>query len=191
MSTTVLEWSHLQYVADLTEKLTVQLSANEAECAALAKRLEILGVNALSATVTITPEFAGTRYQVTGNLHASVIQTCIRTAKPVTSEVLGEVEGFYADKEGTLSFARAKKKRAEDEGDQPNFVDESEDPEALENGAIELGELVAQSLALAINPYPVSPDAPNPIGDEAGEKVRVDNPFAILSQLRDFVGEDK
>ena len=60
-------------------------------------------------------------------------------------------------------------------------------PEPIRNGHIDLGELAAEHLALALNPYPRAPDAaipaefsPEPDAEEAVE--RPINPFSILKK---------
>lgn len=188
MSTPAPEWQHPVHVADFEKTGSVKIEAGEAERAALATRFVIPAVKSLKADLTITPE-AG-RFHVYGDLSADVTYRCIRTDVLFDETVESPVEGWFMDKEGTLSFAKARKKRADEEGDQPNFMEESDDPEPLENGQIDLGELAAQTLALALDLYPVSPDAPEP-ADDAAEPARVDNPFAVLGQLRAFMGDDE
>lgn len=184
------EWPHRVRVLDLERPETHELNATSAQCDAVAVRLDVPAIAALSARITVTPETHLGRYVVTGTALARLTRQCVRTGVLFETEQTAEIEGYYGDKKEIVSFAQAKKKRAESEGDQPNFVDESEDPEPLDDGGIDLGELAVQSLSLALNPYPVSPDAPPPVEPLEGEKVRVENPFAILGQLREFMDED-
>ena len=56
-----------------------------------------------------------------------------------------------------------------------------DEAEPLENGAIEIGEMLAQSLAVAVTPWPRAPEAPETvtIGEEPS-----DHPFAGLAALK-------
>ncbi len=61
---------------------------------------------------------------------------------------------------------------------------EDDDPEAPDQipyeGVIDLGEAAAEQLALALDPYPRRPDAPE-LADEHGD---AGGPFAALAALR-------
>lgn len=187
--TSAPEWRHMLRVLELDKPLSVTIAPSAAERAALAKRCAVPAIESLEARLTVAPETG--RYHVTGGFKAVLNQACVRSGVALTVDLESEVEGWFAEKEGTISFAKARKQRDEDMGDQPNFVEESDDPEPLDNGAIDLGELVAQHLCLAVDPYPVSPGA-EPLPEEGTEgKVKLDNPFAILGQLRDFIGKDE
>jgi hypothetical protein len=59
-----------------------------------------------------------------------------------------------------------------------------EPPEPVIGEAIDLGELVAQYLSLAINPYPRAPDAEAQADQYRADPQR-DGPFAVLSKLRE------
>ena len=65
---------------------------------------------------------------------------------------------------------------------------ESEDPpEPLEGGALDLGELVSEELALALDPYPRKPGvAPVDLsfGAPEEESDEEDSPFAALAALK-------
>lgn len=183
------EWSHKQRVLDLEKPMHLTIAPSAAERAKLAKRAGVQVLDSLEAKLTITPETG--RYHIEGRFQAALTQLCVRTGASFAAVLESGIEGWFADKEGTLSFAKARKKREEDLGDQPNFVDEEDDPEPLENGAIDLGELVAQHLCLAVDPYPICPGSePLPEEGTAG-KVQVENPFAILGQLREFIAKDE
>lgn len=193
MNTATPEWSVKQRVLELEKPLEVTIKPNAAERGRLAKRagVSVASIEALEARLTIAPEPGLGRFHVHGDFDAELTQICVRSAAPFRAVLEAPVQGYFADKEGTLSFAKARKKREEEMGDQPNFVDEEEDPEPLENGAVDLGELVAQHLILAVDPYPVCPGA-EPLPEEGmGDKVKVENPFAILGQLRAFIGKDE
>lgn len=189
--TQTYEWSHPVHIRELDGPKTYVFAADEGQKKALAQRAGVSSILELAATVTVDPNRLPGRFEALGKVIGKVEYTCIRTGKPFVDTVEGEIEGVYADRGDTVSFAKARKKRAEEFGDEPNFLDESDDPEPLEEGGyIELGELAAQEFILALDPYPLSPDAPAANYGDTGEPVAVENPFAVLGQLRNFMAED-
>lgn len=185
------EWSYPVNVRDIDGIKTFVFIASEEQKAALALRAGLPVIHDLAASLTVDPKRLPGRYEVTGVVTGRVDYICARSGDPFTSEVEGEVEGVFADKGDTVSFAKARKKRAEEFGDEPNFLDEMDDPEPLEEGGyIELGELAAQDFMLALDPYPVAPDAPVATYENGGEGVKVENPFAVLGQLRNFMADE-
>lgn len=139
------------------------IEASPAECAALAARLGIEAVNRLRASLRLAPGPEGVILG-RGGLSAEVIQACVVTLEPVTQEVSAPL---------SLRLLPA--------GMEPldTPADEADDIESV-NGSVDLGEVVAEELALALDPYPRAPGAELP--PEATEGA--DNPFAALAALK-------
>lgn len=148
------------------------IAADEAERAALARRFALVSLDRLDATLHVTAEVLG--YRVSGTLQAELAQSCVATGAPVPASLqlpfalLFVREGADADS-------------AEEEID---LSDEDCDVLPLEDDKIDIGEAVAQSLALGLDPYPRAPDAESRLKamgvlseDEAG-------PFAALAALK-------
>ena len=142
------------------------LEANAEECAGLARRFDLLAVESLNATVRVTRSPAGEVVTVQGRVQARVCQSCVVTLAPVAAAV---------DEDFDLRFA------LETAG--ADVVIGADDPEPLPDGPVDLGEIVAQQLALGLNPYPRAPgvvlDA-----DSTPDDGRGDGPFAALAALR-------
>lgn len=149
----------------------LDLTADEAERAAVAKRLGLLALSRFEAHVVLGRE--GKIVTADGRVRAQLDQACIATGEPVPARI---------DEAFTLRFA-------------PPPVVEGPEPE-IELGAheldtvfhdghtIDLGEALADTLGLALEPYPRGANAElalkqaGVIGEgEAG-------PFAILAQLK-------
>lgn len=169
----------------------LNFAANERECAALARRYNILGVQSVDVEARLVREADGMTIAVTGKFVANVTQACVTTLEPVPDRIEEEFEGFFLDESQARSFMRAKKRKVEvDDGDMPleddeaGVTDERDDPEPVTNGAVDVGELVAQYLSLALNPYPHSEKAlaEGPLGEETD--VKKPNPFAVLKDLK-------
>jgi hypothetical protein len=132
------------------------IAAGEADLKAIAARLEIPGVQSLSAEMTLQ-RIPGNKsvIHVEGMLKADVTQSCIISQAPVKGHIEEEFEGWFADLDSVVSIAKAKHERAGKMADtEIPIMDEREDPEPIINGKIDLGDLVAQYLSLSLNPYP-------------------------------------
>ena len=141
-----------------------KIDCDESECAALAARFGFAAVARLSARLKVKRAGPG-HWNVTGRLQAEVTQLCGVTGEPVPESVDFTIEERYC--------------RASEEG---TDIDVSLDGfEPLVYGAIYLGEVVAQTLAISVNPCPRSVDAPHSFAVGESEK---EHPFAGLAALK-------
>ena len=153
----------------------VEITATAAERAALAARFGLVRLDALTARLTVRGSTIG-ELLVEGQLQADVVQECVVTLEPVSDSI---------DTTFDQRFSTAPTSAPADLVIGP---DDDEPPEPITGDSIDLGELVAQFLSLAINPYPRAPGAdaeaaryePDPAGD---------GPFAALARLRERSGE--
>jgi uncharacterized metal-binding protein YceD (DUF177 family) len=147
------------------------IEADEVERAALARRFDLVALPKLRAEVTLDATAAG-QMRLDGNLTAHVVQSCVVTLEPVEADI---VESF------TLFFAE-EMPPAGPSVDLP--IDDEAWPEPITNGQIDIGEAVAQQLALALDPYPRAPGASlGETSGDAGEPAPARaNPFAALAR---------
>lgn len=150
------------------------ITANETERAALAKRLGLIALDKLVATITLERVPNDPRLiDLRGSLQASVVQPCVVTLEPVAENVQDAFDTVFAPE---AYVAKWLAEHGEDDYDAP---------EPLEHhNHIDLGELTAQYLSLALNPYPRKADVALP-PELTGEDKAVDNPFAILAKLKE------
>jgi len=126
-----------------------EIEAGAAECRALAGRFRLQAVHSLRATVRLSRlrgHQAG-MVQVKGTLTAEVVQTCVVTLEPVPESVTESFSALFSPD------------AAEDDQEMvldPAALDEDL-PEPLIDGVIDIGELTAQHLSLALDPYPRAP----------------------------------
>lgn len=145
----------------------VVLTATAEQCAALARRFDLVAVHALEAVVALEPE--GRIVSATGRLTASIVQSCAVSGEDLAVEIDEPIElRFVPAHEGGVPG-----EEIELEADQ---LDEIE----YTGHAFDLGEAAAQTLALAIDPFLEGPGA-----DEARRKAGIvaeggNNPFAAL-----------
>lgn len=152
-----------------------KIVASPDEKKALAKRFGLIDLKSLEATIDVD-HAEGKMFAVTGKLFADVVQECVVSLEPVAAHIAESIDVLFApphllkeDGEGGLS----------DLGD-------ADPPEPIENGAIDLGELVAQHLAMALDPYPRKEGAAlgnYEIGGEEPAAEKKNNPFARLKEM--------
>jgi uncharacterized metal-binding protein YceD (DUF177 family) len=147
----------------------VAIEATEAERAALARRFALVRIDRLEAEARL--EVDGAAVNATGRLRATIVQSCA---------ISGEDLPVAIDEPLALRFV-PEKPVAEDELE---LDERALDEIPFEGHAFDLGEAVAQSLALAIDPYAVGPTAER-VRKEAGLlDEAAAGPFAALAALR-------
>ena len=154
--------------------LEVGFEANAAERSALARRLGLLALDRLAGTARLRLARDG-RIRAKVTFDADVLQSCVVTLDPVAARLKESFEASFADPaEIAAEF-----------GPEVEVDVEAEDPpEPIRRGRMEIGELVAQHLSLALDPYPRSPDAVVQAGAEAERTEEpASRPFAALAEL--------
>lgn len=149
------------------------ITASEEECAALAKRFGLTGLDHLSADLTIVGEDAAVH--MTGHFESGLSQPCIASGKPVPETVREEVNIYFT---AEPDFAQEEDSELELEADDCDII-------YHDGRGIDIGEAVAQSLSLAINPYPRAPDAEEILRAAGVKSEGESGPFGALSALKD------
>lgn len=154
-----------------SEPREVMISAREAERTALAERFRLLAIERLEGRFTVRQEAAGVA--VRGRVTATVTQACSVTGDPIPAQVDEGVE---------LRFVHPQGAHAGDE-EEHELAGEEIDTVEIEGGGIDLGETAAETMVLALDPFPRSPRAAEVLR-EAGviteEEARPASPFAAL-----------
>lgn len=184
------EWSFSFTADDLPSSgKTLTLSPNENERVAIAERAGLVSLDACTVDFTLNRE-QGHIIHVTGKLKAKVTQSCVVTMEDVEAPLEDDFEAWYSDPERTILFKKAQHEALSklEIGDLP-MLEESDDPEPLEQGKIDLGELAVQYLCLAVEPYPVKPGVTRSEiitteKDDQPAKELKPNPFAALKNWR-------
>jgi uncharacterized metal-binding protein YceD (DUF177 family) len=146
----------------------VQLVADEAERAALSKRFGIVRIDRLEAEVVLERE--GEALNAKGTLSADIVQSCAVSAEDLDVAIREPLAFRFVPETG----ARRPDEEVELDADE---LDEIE----FSGTTIDLGEAIAQSVALAIDPFLTGPQA-----DEARRLLREESasPFAALAALK-------
>lgn len=149
---------------------TIEVVATEAERAALAKRFSLVSIGSLTASLTLSRD--GEKVGAVGALQAAIVQSCAVSGDDLPARIEENLD---------LLFVPAKDDYRPDEEIE---LEESElDEIAYEGDRFDLGEAVAQSLALAIDPFACGPEADR-VREEVGlAEPEKENPFAKLKGL--------
>jgi uncharacterized metal-binding protein YceD (DUF177 family) len=156
----------------------VEISADEGERAALAERFGLVAIARLEAEAALSRE--GDTVIAAGKMRAEVTQSCIATDEPVEARV-------------EAPFRIEFRPPPDAAGDEEIELGEAElDVVFYEGGSVDLGEAVAETLSLSLDPYPRAPGAEEALR-EAGVKdeeqaARESSPFAALQGLKDKLG---
>ena len=121
------------------------LVANAAERKAVAERFGLLDILKLEAHLDIDPVRAGKMFAVRGELFAEVVQQCVVSLDPVAAKIRQKIDVLFAPP-SLLEVGEG--------SNQHTDADEQDPPEPIENGVIDLGEVVAQQLFMGLEPYP-------------------------------------
>ena len=164
----------------------IRIEADAAERARLSERFGLLGLDSLSAVLHLTAEEGGTLFRLEGTMAAEVIQACSVTLKPLKSRIEGPLERHYTT---------AEERESEPAGEDFD-IDAEEPPEQIIGGKIDLGEAVAEQLALELPPFPrkpgidfadysAGPENSDVSSDGGEENIHpAGGPFAALTELR-------
>lgn len=159
--------------------LRLDLVAEETERTALAERFGLQAVDSLRAEVTVGPLEGDRLLPVAGRVVAEVVQTCSVSLEPVPARV---EEGFE------LVFDPAAETPAPAAELEVSL--EEDEVEPLPAGGLDAGELVAEHLALGLEPYPRVPGVELGWRDKTDDGAGRPNPFAELAPLRDRLAGD-
>jgi uncharacterized metal-binding protein YceD (DUF177 family) len=148
----------------------IAIEAHEAERAALAKRFGLISIARLAAEVTLNPD--GDAVLANGTLKASIVQSCAISGEDLPVEI---------EEPLALRFVPETDEAKEEEIE---LTEEELDEIPFTGRSFDLGEAVAQSLALAIDPYATGPQADDIRREGVLGDGNAGGPFAGLAKLK-------
>lgn len=160
------------------QPLTVQVEADEAERTALARRFGLVSLDRLEASVTLTAD--GEDILADGTLIAAVEQACVASGEPIAVAL---------DEPLALRFSPEPESSDGDDDDE-EMAESSADLDDrdlihYEGGSVDIGEAIAQTLLLSLDPYPRSPDADSFLREKGVVREEDAGPFSALAALKD------
>jgi uncharacterized metal-binding protein YceD (DUF177 family) len=148
-----------------------RVDASMEECAALAKRFGLVRIKSLAADVIVTRQ--DDIVAISGTVKGHVTQQCVATGEPIPAPL-------------NVPFQiRMTPQGAETDADEIEIDADDCDVMYHDGQSVDIGEVVAQTMLLSLDPWPRHPDADAKlkaagIGDEAAI-----GPFAALRALKD------
>ncbi|MFC4270890.1 hypothetical protein GQF03_04090 [Sneathiella chungangensis] len=170
-------WMNVERIG--REPHSFDIQATEEECAALATSLGILGLERLQASGSLVRQSSNGQIALSGRVTATAVQACVVTLEPVPETI---------DEEFTVFYTFDPKDLVVEDLDKVVGMDEPDLPELIVGGRINLADMIAEQIVLALDPYPRSENAPEDLSDaEALDRAKkeqgVYQPFANLKDL--------
>jgi len=160
--------------------MALEVAPTESERRALSKRFGFVDLPELSARLTVTARAGGT-VAVEGRLRGRLVQACVLTLEPVRQDL---------DEPFRLLFKPGMADPRDPETGEAVLSAGLDAPEPLEGQLLDVGEIVAEQLALVADPYPRRPGVkledvlPKRRGPAEPPPARR-TPFAKLQALKD------
>lgn len=156
------------------EERRVLVTAEENERSALARRFGLIAIDRLEGDFMLHREAGGIIAR--GSVRAAVVQACSVTGDPLAAVV---------DEEVALRFVAPATTEEEIELD-AGALDTIE----IEGGGIDLGEAAAETMALALDPFPRGPGAAAALGEAGVLSEEEAGPFGALAGLKAAMKRD-
>lgn len=159
------------------DEMAYDLAADAEARQAVAERFGLLELKRLTAKVRLRRVRGGAMLRVSGHFEADVVQRCVITLAPVESHVAEPISLLYCLAPEPVEPGAAVVVEVEDE----------DAPEPIGPGGLDLGEAVAQQLAVSIDAYPRARDAAveaTQWPDSEAEGATGETPFAVLEGLK-------
>lgn len=170
------EFSRLERIDTIGEgERSIAIVASETERAALATRFGLLSVDRLEATFRVKRDAAGVVAR--GEVSAAVVQACSVTDEPLPQTVSEDV---------ALRFVTEAESVAEEEIE----LDlDALDTMPYDGAAIDLGEAAAETMALALDPFPRGPNAAAALREAGVISEEEAKPAGALAGLKGLFGK--
>ena len=165
------DFAHRLRIDQIRDGDRLELSANADERAAIARRLGLQSIDRLDAHVTLAR--SGEAIRANGRLTAALDQSCVVTGDPVAAHV---------DELLAMQFVAEPKDGGPD--DEIELGENDCDTVFHDGAVIDLGDALADTLALSIDPYPRSAAADAALKEAGVMSEEQASPFAVLAKLR-------
>lgn len=155
------------------------IDADEAERAALARRFGIPNIARLEAELSLSR--TGGSIDASGLLRAKVTQSCVATGEPVEATI---------DEPFRIRFMPQPETAPAPE-EEIELSEEDLDIVFYEGAAVDVGEAVAETLSLSLDPWPRAPGADQALkgagvkSEEEAQPGQAAGPFSALAALKD------
>ena len=156
----------------------LSIGADEQERAALARRFGLVGIDKLSAEASLTR--SGGDVVAAGSLTASVTQSCVASGEPVPAEV-----------EEAFSIVFRPHPQGLSEEEEIELSEGELDVVFYDGAAVDVGDAVAETLSLSLDPYPRAPEAETVLREAGVKSEEEAAPAGPLAGLKDLLAGKK
>lgn len=165
-------------LADLRRQASgLTITTTDDERLAIARRFDLVALDRLQATLMFA--FDGDVINVTGRIEGNVVQRCVATDEPLPAHVSTPVDVRYVPNEKLeAAEAEAEVELGEQDLDIIGYV----------GGKVDVGEMIADTLYLALDPFPRRADADAWLKARGVKGEEEAGAFGALAALRDKLG---
>ena len=154
----------------------IAVEANEAERTALARRFSLVAIDRLAADLSLVR--TGESVTAWGTVHAVVTQSCVASGEPVEATIDAPFEIRFSPEPESHPGS-----------DEEIELSEAECDVVFYDGvALDVGEAVAETLALNLDPWPRAPGADEALREAGIKSEEEAGPFAALAGLKEKLG---
>lgn len=153
--------------------MTRSIAATASEREALARRFDLVRIDSLEVDLELSRDHALLR--VAGTVRARLAQRCVVTLEPVDATVEASFERVFSP---DVPEATA---------EEVEILADDDTPEPLPGDRLDLGEIAAEELSLALDPYPHAPGAEEALAELRRREEQGDESagrFGALAALR-------
>ncbi len=169
---TAPEFSRLERIDTIGEgEREISLSATPEERAALATRFGLKTIDRLDGAFRLRRDAAGVVAR--GRVRAEVVQACVVTDDPIPVSI---------DESVALRFVAGD----DPESDEVELSEDALDTMSFDGAAIDLGEAAAETMALALDPFPRGPNAAAALKEAGVISEEEAKPLGALAGLADL-----
>jgi uncharacterized metal-binding protein YceD (DUF177 family) len=169
------DFAHRLALDQIRDGDRLDIVADDEERHAVAERLGLLGLERFEAHAVLSRD--GQKVRATGRLKAALAQSCVATGEPVTGHI---------DEPFDLLFMPEPTSRGG--VDEIELGEDDLDTVFHDGSAIDLGGAIADTLALALDPYPRSAGADAALKEVGVMSEEEASPFAALAALKSKLG---
>ncbi len=143
-----------------------KLAAEPLELKALARRMKVPAIHSLTAEIRATP-WRGGGLKLEGHLTADIEQVSVISLEAFRETVSIPVSRYFLPRGAVAENG------------------EEDDADPIDNGWVDLGEVVSEALALDLDPYPRKPgEAFAEHIEDDGRPAESESPFAVLARRK-------
>ncbi|XUY25762.1 YceD family protein [Agrobacterium sp. rho-8.1] len=157
----------------------IGLTASPEELVGLARLWNVVSVESLKSELQVT-RWKRDGLKITGDVHVALTQACVVTLEPVPGVINEKIDQIFVPEGSKLA-----RMLTDDKGEIVLDPDGPDTPDQFTGDTIDVGVVVAEFAALAIDPYPRKPDVDfAEFGDDKVVEDKKPSPFAVLKDWK-------